>query len=333
MYDKKKPSFAFLVLTYNHEDWIIEHLESIKYLVQNHSAGSDVDLIISDDSSKDQTKILVDRWLTLNANLFRHFKTIYNSKNLGTCTSLNNMLNHMVADRCKVTAGDDVYSFENIFELSYCEGSVAMLSGRVLYLREDNVSLDKISNILTIATQIIYQKNSLLQRFKHWSYTNAPNLLYASECLMHPAVREYLQRFDVIEDWPLQIAISRHFPDRKIKLLDRVLVYYRRTLGSTYIVANERFKIDKEILYKDLIKEENSWLERLRLRSRLFCFRINNKYTKNILNIDAYFFTAAFVKRFFLIKSEIKAIDLKLHRAHYQKIKKQAADFLGNSNK
>ncbi|PIT73905.1 glycosyltransferase family A protein [Limnohabitans sp. G3-2] len=323
-----KPSFAFLVLAYNHQEYIVEHLESIKYLVQAYSLGIDVDLIVNDDGSKDQTRSLVDAWLELNSQLFRHAIKIYNPQNLGTCASVNNMLSNMVADRCKLTAGDDVYSFENIFELTQHDTDVAMVSGRALYLFGNDLGMDHTANHLATATQVIYQNDPLLHRFKHLSYTNAPNLLYATECLMHPNVRAYLQRFDVVEDWPLQIAIAQQFPNYKYQLIDRVLVYYRRTMGSTYIVANQRFMQDKIRVYKDLICTELSWLERVRIKNRLFCFEKGSKFINKFLNIDFHIFCFALIMNVFDIFSK-KSVDGSIleHRIHLATIKNKALDF------
>lgn len=314
-----KPSFAFLVVTYNHQDYILEHLESIKYLVQTHGAGWDVDVIINDDFSRDQTRALVDHWLKLNVQLFRYVKTIYNSNNLGTCASVNNMLSYMVADRCKLTAGDDVYSFENIFELTKYEHDEAMISGRALYLLGENLASDGVANILATVTQAIYQHNTLLHRFKHLSYNNAPNLLYATECLLHPKVRAYLGRFDVVEDWPLQIAIAREFPDRRFTLIDKVLVYYRRTAGSTYIVASQRFMKDKLQVYDDLVEHEVNLIERFRLSSRRFGFKMQNRWVNKFLNIDSYLFIFSFIFKIFFVVKLQNAVSLCVdqHQRHY----------------
>ena len=326
MHAEARPSFAFLVVTYNHQDYILEHLESIKYLVQTHGAGIDVDVIVNDDCSKDQTRSLVDSWLQINAGLFRHVKTLYNSKNLGTCASVNNMLTHVVADRCKLTAGDDVYSFENIFELTKHDSDVAIVSGRALYLLGDALGVDQRSNALTTATQVIYQNDSLLHRFKHFSYNNAPNLQYSTECLLHPKVRAHLQRFDVTEDWPLQVAIARQFPERRFKLINEVLVYYRRTAGSTYIVANQRFVKDKIMMYDDLIQHETNWIERVRLVSRRLCFKISGKILKKILNLDLYFFLVSSImsiKKIYSVNAAFR-IDLGRHKKYYVNIKHDA---------
>lgn len=323
MHADNKPSFAFLVMAFNHQNYILEHLESIKYLVQTHGTEWDVDLIVNDDASHDQTCALIDRWLAGNATMFRHVKTLYNSKNLGTCISVNNILSYMVADRCKLTAGDDVYSFENIFELTNYSPDTAMVSGRALYLLDDELGVDRMANTLATATQEIYQSASLLHRFKHLSYNNAPNLLYATECLMNPNVREFLQRFDVVEDWPLQVAIAREYPMRRLTLIDKILVYYRRTPGSTYIVANQRFMKDKLQLYNDLIKHEtNSW-ERLRLKSRRYGFKSQNRWVNKLLNIDWYLFLLASATRVFNLYPQDPAINqlLQAHRQHYSQIR------------
>lgn len=323
MHADPKPSFAFLVLAFNHQNYILEHLESIKYLVQTYGTVLDVDLIVNDDASRDLTCTLIDRWLAVNGTMFRHVKTLYNSKNLGTCTSVNNMLTYMVADRCKLTAGDDVYSFENIFELTDYSPDTAMVSGRALYLLGDELGVDRMANTLATATQAIYQRDSLLHRFKHLSYNNAPNLLYATECILNSKVREFLQRFDVVEDWPLQVAIAREYPRRRLTLIDQVLVYYRRTSGSTYIVANQRFIKDKLQLYTDLIQNEtNSW-ERLRLKSRRYGFESQNRWVNKLLNLDWYLFLLAFPSQVFKLdlRDSILNRSVQAHQHHYSQIR------------
>lgn len=323
---KARSSFAFLVLTYNHQDYILEHLESVKYLVLLHGNDIDVDLIINDDCSRDETQTLVQQWLNINASLFRHIKTLFNPKNLGTCASINNMLSHMVADRCKMTAGDDVYSFENIFELTQHSSDIAMVSGRVLYLFGDALNVDRLSNHLATATQVIYQNATLLHRFKHFSYNNAPNLLYATECLLHPTVRAFLGHFQVTEDWPLQVAIARQFPERRFALISEVLVYYRRTTGSTYIVAKQRFSKDKNLIYDDLIKQEIRWIERMRLLIRKFCFNRESYWVNKLLNLDFYFFAFSYASRIWSIILHDKRLEMKVdqHQQHYNRIQAAA---------
>jgi hypothetical protein len=328
MHPNVRQSFAFLVIAFNHDKYILEHLESIKYLVEMHGANYDVDIIINDDCSGDLTRILIDEWLKINSGLFRNIKTIYNIKNLGTCISVNNMLTHVVANRCKITASDDVYSFENIFELTKHDSDVSIISGRTLYLLDEKLDFKSISSFLTTASQLIYRNNKLLHRFKHFSYNNAPNMFYAKECLLNINVRNYLQNYDVIEDWPLQIGIARQFPTTKISQIDVVLVYYRRTSGSTYLIANQRFIEDKVKIYNDLIRNESNTMEILRLKSRKFCFKAKNRVINKILNLDFYYFGLNIfinLKRILFIERKLN-IHLCDHCRHYEHIKNKAVN-------
>lgn len=330
MHTESRNSFAFLVITYNHEKYILEHLESIKYQAINYGKDIDIDLIISDDLSKDRTRALIDTWLNSNNHLFRSVERIYNSVNMGTCTSVNNLLSKLKANSCKITAGDDVYSFENIFTHSNRHPDAAIISGRPLYLTGNILENNLLSDILATATQIIYRDDKPLHRFKHFSNNNAPNILYKTDCLLNNNVRSYLKKFDVTEDWPLQISIAREFPNRKFHLIDEVLVYYRRTPGSTYIVANKRFIKDKISIYNDLIENENSPLERLRLKSRKACFTLKNRIAKKIFNIDFYIFAISFLSKLHKIAFAQMAVNLKTdkHKNHYQHIKSEANNFL-----
>lgn len=329
-----KQSFAFLVLAYNHQKYIVEHLESIKYLMQTYARDIDVDIIINDDFSRDQTRLLIDTWLLANDYLFRSVKKLYNEKNIGTCQSIVNMLSVAEAERFKLTAGDDVYSFENIFELTELPDGVGLLSGFALDLRNGVLSERKIESFLAIATQVIYRNKQLLMRFKHLSFNNAPNITYSTGCLKDPRVLSYIKKFDVVEDWPLQIAISRFFPSLKFELVNKVFVYYRRTPGSTYIVANDRFNSDKINIYNDLIRHEVNVFEKLRLHNRKLCFQFNNRILNKLLNIDLYIFIILVVTKLAKILSLLHRLELNtlMHKSHYELIKKRALSFIQNES-
>jgi hypothetical protein len=189
--------------------------------------------------------------------------------------------------------------------------------------------MDTFNSLMVTATQVIYENKPLISRFKHFSSNNAPNILYVTECLLHPNVRTQLQHFEVTEDWPLQVAIARQFPEYKFELLNEVLVYYRRTIGSTYIVASQRFVKDKINMYNYLIANDNNWIERIRLRSRRYCFGINGKILKKIINIDFYFFAINFIMNIKTIWSHDKKvnIDIEKHQRHYFRIRNNSDTF------
>jgi hypothetical protein len=339
MLDKSKPSFAFLVLAFNHQEYVIEHLESIKYLVKKYGVGLDIDIVVNDDFSSDRTLELIVWWLSENGNLFRFIKIINNNTNLGTCASMNNMLDCMVADRCKITAGDDVYSYVNIFALTEELDHVGIISGKVLYLFDNQVVYDWKTRLFEIASDVLYKDQLMSVRFENISYNNAPNIYYATSCLKNPNVRSYFSKFQVTEDWPLQLAISENFRNLKFELINETLVYYRRTIGSTYLVASEKFKSDKYKIYDDLIEKQDSIIGKARLKIRKHLFAINGRWIKRILNFDLYIFLirAVLKIRTIRIAFNLSMCRLDYHQCHYVKIKKNAkatmSKFTENGNK
>jgi hypothetical protein len=324
---KSKETFAFLVLVYNQESYIIEHLESIKFLIIKYGFNIEVDILINDDFSNDNSTKLINFWIEKNTTLFRNVIKMYNTKNIGTSKSVYNLLKANTADKCKITAADDVYSFENIFLSESYTRKISVQSAFPITMIDGELIDSKFSNFLNIATEVIYKKNPLLHRFKHFSLNNAPNIFYEVRCLEHINVLNFLKNFDVIEDWPIQIQISREFPDFKFELIDKVFVYYRRTANSTYIVSNKRFLNDKLKIYNNLIETETNILEKIRLISRKICFLSQNKYINVLFNLDFYIFILSIIPNLQKINKRLTNLDLKidLHKNHYKHIKNLAS--------
>lgn len=327
---KKIPeSMAFLVLAYNHEGYIIEHLESIKYLIQRYAENIDVDIVVNDDCSSDKTVELLSLWLSKNEHLFRSVVTIFNKKNIGTCASVLNMLECVTADALKLTAGDDVYSYENIFDCVGMGSGVSILSGIPVSLVDGELFEDKKDVFSIVSSQVIYKDKPLIDRFRFLSNNNAPNIIYNKKYLMSAEVKSYLSNFDVVEDWPLQISIAENFPNTKFCLVNKVFVYYRRTQGSTYIVAGSRFISDKKNIFKHLIAKAGNGFDIIVLRNRLFLFELQNSILNKLLNISFYMYLLRCIVNLYTISSDCRRarIDVTAHLKHYQKIRQAASDY------
>jgi len=326
--------FSFLALAYNHEKYIIEHLESIKYLVESYGSGINCKLIINDDCSKDKTVELIDKWLNQNPNLFHTVVKLYNKNNFGTCASVINMLAHVDTPYLKLTACDDVYSFENIFEYMVLEDETAIMSGYPLTLIDSELSMSKRDLYSILASDVIYRNRPLIDRLKSLSNNNAPNIFYNCKYLTDERVLKFINNFDVVEDWPIQISIAENFPSTKYKQLDKVFVYYRRTLGSTYLVAGNRFYEDKRKVYEYLINNENHFLMKILLKSRFFCFKLGNVYFNKILNIGFYLYFSMVIFNILNIFKKNKNLKLNIakHVAHYRLIRARSAPHTPKNN-
>lgn len=330
----KIDSFAFCVLSYNHEEYIIEHLESIKFLIAAYGKGIRFQIILNDDCSLDNTVSLADRWLSDNAGLFDKVDRIFNVSNVGTCKSVLNILDRLSSSYWKLTASDDVYSCENMFDWVGYTNRYEIISGVPLDLREGVISR-RLSDIINImATDLIYAKSSLLDRLKGISVNNAPNIFYKAESIKEHSVLEFIGKHDVVEDLPIQVAIAERQPASKALLIDKVFVYYRRTPGSTYIVASKRFSKDQINIFNYLICGEPSFFKKLMLKNRLFCFLLKHRMLKKMLNLSIYVYVIKLILVAVPLRTRFNHFrqnnPLDSHIEHYKKIKSSSRLYIMN---
>lgn len=326
--------FTFMTLVYNHEEYIIEHLESIKYLVEEYGENYQVDLYINDDASRDNSRGLIESWLSVNSFLFRKIKKFFNAENIGTCKSVINMLSSASNDICvcKITAGDDIYSFENIFEVCNEKNQYSFLSGIPLHFSADALYLDKADYIGILASQAIYRDKPLIDRFKYLSINNAPNMFYNTNFLISDKTLSFLKDFDVVEDWPIQITIAeQQICNQPYVIKNKVYVYYRRTQGSAYIIANDRFVDDKVKIYSYLENRAKSVFEKILISNRRWLFVLNNPFLNKVLNMCFYVFFFKSLLKVGYIKELKKygVIEIDEHNMHLNFIMRRASAFLG----
>jgi len=103
--ESKHKNVSIAVITYNSEMYVFESLESVK--AQSYQ---DIDLIISDDSSQDNTLEVVQDWTSRyeNKRRFKSIKIITVSKNTGLPANCNRALKAAKTKWVKFLAGDDI---------------------------------------------------------------------------------------------------------------------------------------------------------------------------------------------------------------------------------
>lgn len=322
-------SFTFSILVFNHEEWILEHLESIKYLILRYQPPI-VDLIISDDKSMDRSRGLIESWLASNGHFFRNIRKIYNDQNMGTVLCTKNIVKKCQTDILKITAGDDVYSFENIFHYSDVFWESSIVSGIPYYLRDSILINETFSNILHIASSVIYSDRD---RFNMLHATNAPNIIYNLGQIRDVIDAPLFDRVKIVEDLLIQVLLSHQ--QFSFTQLHVPLVYYRRTSGSAYLIKSSQFDFDQRAIINFQISK-SSWFRSMVLRNKYFCFGIKNKAVKYLVNIPFYIFLFKSIWKVRLIRKHLlsfnKNNNLCLHMAHYSAITR-AATFYENSIK
>jgi len=317
--------FTFCVLAYNHSQFILDHLESIKFQVLNYGKNIECSLIINDDASKDDTVDIVERWLSKNNMLFKHISKTYNEGNLGTCEAVVNFSNKLQTKYFKITAGDDVYSSTNIFQFVSENDEYSLLSGIPLRLVDGVISISFFEVFNYLASNYIYKNKTLIDRLSNVSIVNAPNLFYSETYLKNPKIIQFLKRFDLVEDWPLQIAIAINDKFSNLFSSNTNIVLYRRTSGSAYLVASSRVEKDNLKVFDYLIdyyKNLNRPFRVMMLKNRRYLFHKKSFILKSFFNVQrfVYFFNIIYyipkiIKSYFSLR-----LNVKKEQVHYNKI-------------
>ena len=320
--DRKK--FTFLVFTYNHEKYILEYLESVKFQINTYGYDYDVKLVVSDDFSTDNTRIYIDKWLEKNRDLFHDILVINNKNNLGTCVNFTNTWDKIDSEFFHFCGGDDLYSFENVFELAGFVNKFDVVSSLPLYLTNGELWCNYKSIYGVLISNEIY--TSFKQRVRGINFIFAPCLFYTSRLLSNWTIKKFVELFKVVEDFPLQVKMAEEFEPIRFYQSKKILLYYRRTNNSTYIVKNTAFSEDKIAVFNYLIKTETQYFRKILLINRLFCFKINSKILRFSLNLNYWIFGLKCILKSFKIVKEIVGFKVQIdqHKSHYNSIRSNA---------
>ncbi|MXV39161.1 glycosyltransferase [Flavobacteriaceae bacterium Ap0902] len=96
------PLVSIIIITYNSSKFILETLESAK-----NQTYKNIELIISDDGSTDDTIAICENWLYENKNRFKRSELITVKKNTGIPANCNRGLRASSGEWFKMIAGDD----------------------------------------------------------------------------------------------------------------------------------------------------------------------------------------------------------------------------------
>jgi len=327
-------SLTFVILTYNHTGFVLEHLESIAYLVQKYDQVEKHDLIISDDGSRDSTVLEVSRWLRENRRLFRDVTTYFGSDNVGTCKSFLRATENIKTEFVKVTGGDDLFSDEDIFSEISRLGDAQIIGSRPLILIDGMLHRFHKFNLIYALANSVYSGKAFKEQLVGHGSIFTPGLIYSAALIGDKRVRDFVSRFSLVEDLPSWIAISEYFPEVRYQLSKANLVYYRRTAGSAYLIAGSRVFSDNLNCRKYLLDTERLPFNRLLIRNRIWLMTGCPRRLKNFFDLGRLVFA---VKLMFHLSSVFNNVRLLFvgidhHVRHYERIRDRVTGLGINSS-
>lgn len=287
---EQDPLVSVIVITYNSSQYVLETLESIK--AQSYQ---NIELIISDDCSKDNTVDICRQWLEDNSDSFVKTELITVENNTGIPGNCNRGVHAANGEWIKIIAGDDILDNECIaIFIEYFQENKAA-----------EIIVGKIKQFSTVRflDQITpYPRNLRFFRLNsekqyRWFLTRSFNIAPAAfikKSLLEKA-GFFDERYKYFEDLPFWLKVLKR--GIKIHFVDKVVVNYRigesmvNSSVSVYNVAFMRsvYQFRREFIYKNVpiynfVFFQSELVEWINYKIALLIFK--NKRNKASLNVN-----------------------------------------------
>jgi glycosyltransferase involved in cell wall biosynthesis len=265
------PLISVIVVTYNSALTVLETLDSIK-----QQTYKNIELIITDDYSKDNTIETCINWLNLNKGRFVNTTILKVEKNTGVAANCNRGLKASAGLWIKFIAGDDILlpnCLNDNQQFSTANNSGITFSRMNFF--KDGTILKK--DVCGVELKRFIRKSSLQSKRKSYIrnciFLNVPTIFFSKEVLIK--LNGFDERFRLLEDQPLILkALNNSY---SILFLDKTTINYR--IFGNSITASGKL---------DFINELYRCYKTYR-RPNLNSFNLIDLIFKMYLDVDFYF--------------------------------------------
>ena len=283
----KSPLVSIVVLTYNSSKTIIDTLDSLK-----KQTYPNLELVIADDESKDDTVLKCKKWIDANHERFFDTKIVTVEKNTGTAGNCNRGCKEATGEWIKIIAGDDEMTDDGIeklvdFATSDCRYEIVSGKVEIFGVKSQNYD-DDVWNYYQKLHRVFDSSHE-----QHW-YLERNNFIAAMAVLMKKSLWEKVGGFDedipLLEDWPMWLKVTG--AGVMIHFFDGIVARYRLTSDS--VRANYKFLYSVRLfqykyIFHDIGKfrmlQKMSFLTRRSLLSRIVYRFINRDVDKKTLSL------------------------------------------------
>lgn len=270
---KSNPLVSVIVIAYNSENYILETLESIK-----DQTYQNIELVISDDCSIDNTIKICQQWLNENKERFVEAHLVTSPVNTGIPANINRALERCKGVWIKGIAADDVLlpSCIDLFK-SFIdkEPNARVVHSSIDYYQDDFSNANFIRRRDLSSHPITYKSTSSRKQFK---ILLKENVINAPGSIISFSLLNEMGRYDetyAIEDWPMWLTITKY--NNKIYYLNKSTVKYRihsqsitQRKNSEKLYGSMYEKLRS--VYKKLILPELPILDKLKINYVYFVY-------------------------------------------------------------
>lgn len=242
------PLVSIIVITYNSAKYVLETLESAK--VQTYK---NIELIITDDGSKDNTVDICKNWLEDNKTHFINTVLIKVEKNTGTSANCNRGVKATQGEWVKIIAGDDILrkdAIKNYINYIELNPKVKFLHANVKIFPE-TLSNEILKGFDDRNKYLFNQKDTNAE--KQFQILLRVNPIFAPTTFINKKLflkyNYFDEKFKIWEDRPMWLKLTKN--EVKLHYLDMITVEYRMSEDSVQVKKNKT-KIHAEF---DVLKE------------------------------------------------------------------------------
>lgn len=266
------PLVSIIVITYNSSNYVCDTLNSV--IAQTYK---NIELIISDDYSSDNTVEVCKRWLKDHKHTNVLVKLLTTHKNTGTSGNCNRGLGVAKGEWIKVIAGDDILvptaiedyvNFINLYPNTKHVVANYSCFNDAIKLMPNRTSRYLFRNEVTAEWQY-----AVIQKM---FFGSGPTYFIHTNILRQ--IGGYDERFPLQEDYPLFIKMIKN--GYKLEYLDKVTVYYRvsefsvshtKNSGAIFTKNQERMIMEYKYRYRTevlnplwrIFQYYSLWLQRI----------------------------------------------------------------------
>lgn len=243
---------SVIIATYNSSSFVAETLESVA-----KQSWKEIELILTDDCSIDNTVDICRQWLHENRHRFVSAEIITSKKNTGVSANVNRGLNIAKGEWIKFLGADDTLKTDCIeanMAWIALHPEVKVLFSRIEIYKNTFVSENLIDTspglphgpygILTPGRSADSQYKMLLLSDRiHFT----PSVFVNRETLL--SVGGFDERFKLLEDYPLWLNLTKN--GHKLCFMENITVNYRRhskainNTGIDYLINPSYFKTEE----------------------------------------------------------------------------------------
>ena len=239
------PLVSIVVITYNSAKYVLETLESAKAQTYQN-----IELIVSDDCSTDNTVEICRNWIDENKGRFVRTELITVEKNTGIAPNCNRGVSMTKGVWFKLIAGDDIFledAIEKGIQFSYKNPSISIFASKAKKMIDDTIQNEDINRKISKRQLLFYTTTDPKLQFKllmHNNYITAPTVFIKKS--LWEIVR-FNEEICNIEDYPFWIEVTRI--GFQIGFLNDYTIIYRLHIDSesgynTNALFNSLYKKD-----------------------------------------------------------------------------------------